>query len=221
MMRSITWKSGEPHSFKKHCSARACTATCSPTAAASGSAATSGANIRRVASPPSPTGAKTPPPPATAAPAADSAAGAPENPTYTVPPSSPCTSPDAAASAAAQRSQARASSGEEASSAPRTWLVSNLHKHEAFELLRPSNFHLSFFFLPNWARKVEKGTNFLRATDAAGIYKWCCVEKRWKFGAEELTWKLLLLQRRRPWLPADELPRSGGGERKRETWMEA
>jgi len=42
-----------------------------------------------------------------------------------------------------------------------------------------------------------------------------------KFGAEELTWKLLLPQRRRPWLPADELPRSRGRERKRETWMEA
>ena len=162
MMRSITWKSGEPHSFKKHCSARACTATCSPTAAASGSAATSGANIRRVASPPSPTGAKTPPPPATAAPAADSAAGAPENPTYTVPPSSPCTSPDAAASAAAQRSQARASSGEEASSAPRTWLVSNLHKHEAFEPPRRIKFPSFFLSLQLGAKGRERNKLFGR-----------------------------------------------------------
>jgi hypothetical protein len=70
--------------------------------------------------------------------------------------------------AAAQRSQARASSGEDASRAPRTWLVSNLQKHGAFELLPRIKF--SFFFISNWARKVAKGTNFFCARPMQQVF---------------------------------------------------
>jgi hypothetical protein len=63
-----------------------------------------------------------------------------------------------------QRSQARASNGEEASRAPRTWLVSNLQKDtdQAFELVCRIEF--SFFFIAgcasNWARKEAEAPSF-------------------------------------------------------------
>jgi hypothetical protein len=65
-----------------------------------------------------------------------------------------------------QRSQARASNGEEASRAPRTWLVSNLQKDtdQAFELVCRIEFSSFFYFgvclASNWARKEAEAPSF-------------------------------------------------------------
>jgi hypothetical protein len=117
--------------------------------------------------------------------------------------------------AATHRSQARASSGEDASRAPRTWLVSNLARGKAFEHLhfkgkKLIKDRLSFSVVSsNWALKVE-----LLVHGRCGELVFISDDDRKvleKNRSEELTWKLRPLRRRRSWQRS--FPETGGRER--------